>query len=146
MSVHRRPVGRARLLAVLGALVILVGCVMPWWSVGGSNGLPALSGNAFAGMGIVVFVVALATIALVSLPYAMDRPVGADRWPAYAIITALGWVAFAARIIDLVGLRAFTFEAPADVLTRGPGLWLAGVGLLMLARATYEIFKEPGHR
>ncbi|HLE79213.1 MAG TPA: hypothetical protein VI687_02360, partial [Candidatus Limnocylindrales bacterium] len=94
MSSHRRPVGRARILAALGALVILVGCVLPWWTVGGADGLPQLGGNAFDGMGIVVFVVALATIAFVTLPYAMDRPVGADRWPAYALLAGLGWLAF----------------------------------------------------
>ena len=86
MSVHRRPVGRARILAAFGAIVILAGCLLPWWSIGGVNGLPQLGGNAFEGMGIIVFVVALATLALVTLPYATERPVAADRWPAYTLL------------------------------------------------------------
>ena len=146
MSSHRRPVGRARILAALGAGVTVVGCLLPWWSVGGASGLPALGGNAFEGMGIVVFVVALATIAVVTLPYATERPVGADRWPAYAILAALGWLALVIRIIDLALLKAFSFHQPAEVFTNGPGLWVAGLGLAMLARAAYDIFREPATR
>jgi hypothetical protein len=143
MTMHRRPVGRARLIAALAAVVIVAGCLLPWWSVGGTEGLPALGGNGFEGFGILVFVVALATIALVTLPYARERPVGADRWPAYAILAAAGWIAFAIRILDLIALRAFQFDQPTDALTRGPGLWVAGIGLVMLARAAYEIVSEP---
>ena len=143
MTMHRRPVGRARLLAALSAVVILAGCLLRWWLVGGSEGLPALSGNAFDGFGIVVFVVALATIALVTLPYATDRPVGVDRWPAYALLAVVGWLAFAIRIVDLLALRAFQFDEPTDVFTRGPGLWVTGIGLAMLARAAYDLFHEP---
>jgi len=143
---HRRPVGRARLLAALAALVIAAGCLLPWWSVGGTEGLPALGGNAFDGFGIVVFVVALATIALVTLPYARERPVGADRWPAYAILAAAGWIGFGLRIVDLLALRAFLFDQPTDVITRGPGLWVVGIGLVMLSRAAYDVFREPPGR
>jgi len=140
---HRRPVGRARILAAAAAVVVLVGCLLPWWAVGGTEGLPALGGNAFDGFGILVFVVALATIALVTLPYATERPVGADRWPAYALLAAAGWIAFAIRIVDLLSLRAFLFDQPTDVFTRGPGLWITGLGLAMLARAAYDVYREP---
>lgn len=143
MTMHRRPVGRARLLAALGAVVVVAGCLPRWWSVGGQDGLPVLSGNGFDGFGILVFVVGLATIALVTLPYATDRPVGADRWTAYAILAASGGIAFVVRIADLAALRAFTFAGPMEVFTRGPGLWVTGIGLLMLARAAYDVFREP---
>lgn len=140
---HRRPVGRARLLGIFASVVIVAGSLLRWWSVGGQNGLPALGGNAFDGFGILVFVVALATVALVTLPYATDRPVRADRWPAYAILAASGWIAFVLRIADLAALRAFQFAQPTDVLTSGPGLWVTGVGLALLARAAYDIYREP---
>ena len=146
MSSHRRPVGRARTLAALSALVILAGCVLRWWSVGGTSGLPELGGNAFEGFGIVVFVVALATIAVVTLPYATERPVGADRWPAYALLAGLGWLALLLRIIDLAILRAFSFHQPTEVFTNGPGLWITAIGLAMLARAAYDIFRDPAGR
>jgi hypothetical protein len=146
MTMHRRPIGRARLLAALAAVVIVAGCLLPWWAVGGTEGLPRLGGNAFDGFGILVFVVALATVALVTLPYAMERPLGADRWPAYAILAGAGWLAFAIRFVDLLALRVFTFEAPAEVFTRGPGLWVTGIGLVMLARSAYDVFREPPGR
>ena len=47
------------------------------------------------------------------------------------------------RVVDLYTLRAFSFDQPADIVTRMPGLWLAGIGLVILARATYEMLQEP---
>jgi hypothetical protein len=143
MTMHRRPVGRSRFLAALGALLALVGCFLPWWTVGGENGLPVLSGNGFESLGILVFAAAIATLALVTLPYASERPVPADRWSSYAIIAAVGWLGFGYRVVDLATVRAFSFDEPADVITRIPGLWLAGIGLAILSRATYEMLQEP---
>ncbi|HYN70557.1 MAG TPA: hypothetical protein VEX41_10155 [Candidatus Eisenbacteria bacterium] len=147
MTMHRRPVGRARLLAALGALVTLAGTVLPWWTVGGHAGeLPASSGNAFESTGIIVFVAALATIALVTLPYATDRPMQADRWQAYALVAVVGSAAFAYRIFDLAMLRAFSFAEPVEALTRAPGVWVTTIGLIVIARATYDTYREPHYR
>ena len=140
---HRRPVGRSRRLAAIGALVTLVGCFLPWWSRGGGIGLPELSGTAFEGMGIVVFAAAIATLALVTLPYASERPVSADRWTSYALITTVAWVGFAYRIVELASLGAFSFPEPADIVLSMPGLWLVGIGLAILTRAAYEMLQEP---
>ena len=109
----------------------------------GPEGLPALSGTAFEGMGIVVFAIAIATLALVTLPYASERPIRADRWTSYAFLAAAGWLALGYRVIDLASLRAFSFTEPADVVTAIPGLWLVVIGLAMLSRATYEMLQEP---
>jgi hypothetical protein len=146
MTMHRRPVGRTRALAAVGAIVILAGCVVPWWTVGGADGLPARSGNAFDSFGIVVFAAALATIALVTLPYATDRPVDIDRWSSYAVIAGIAWLAFLYRVLDLALVGAFTFREPVDVLVRIPGLWVTAVGLMMLARAAYDLWTRPSHR
>lgn len=146
MTTHRRTFPRSRLLAAAAAIVMIVGCVLPWWTVGGADGLPVRSGNAFASYGILVFAAAIATLALVTLPYASTRPVSADRWLTYAIIGALGWFGFLARLLDLFFVRAFAFGEPADALTRVPGLWVATIGLLMLARAVFEMYREPRRR
>jgi hypothetical protein len=143
MTMHRRPVGRSRLLAAIGALLALGGCFLPWWTVGGNNGLPVLTGTGFDSVGILVFGASIATLALVTLPYASERPVPADRWSSYAILAAVGWLAFGYRIVDLATMRAFSFAEPADVVTNIPGLWLAGIGLAILARAAYEMLQEP---
>lgn len=143
MTMHRRPIGRSRLLAAIGAVVALVGCFLPWWTVGGRDGLPELSGNGLDSFGIVVFAAAIATLALVTLPYASERPVSIDRWTSYALIAAAAWAAFAYRVVDLALAGAFRFAEPSDVVTRIPGLWLSGIGLVILARAVYEMLGEP---
>ena len=143
MTMHRRTYPRSRLLAAVGALVALVGCVLPWWTVGGADGLPVRSGNAFASYGILVFAASIATLALVTLPYASLRPVSADRWPSYAIIAAVGWIGLALRVIDLSLARAFSFGMPAEAFTHVPGLWIALIGLAMIARAVFEMYREP---
>lgn len=146
MNSHRRPIGRARILAALGAAVILVGSILRWWRVGGTNGLPEISGNAFDGLGMLVFVVALVTIAIVTLPYATDRRVAVDQWLAYAILAAIGWLAFVLRIVDLAVIGALSIPEPAAIFTNGPGLWVTGVGLAMIGRAAYDINRAPGIR
>jgi hypothetical protein len=146
MTMHRRPVGRSRVLAAAGAVVILVGCVLPWWTVGGRDGLPVRSGNAFDSLGIVVFIAALAVIAIVTLPYARERPVGADRWTSYALIAAVAWAAFLYRVVDLASSSAFAFREPVDALIRISGLWVTAVGLAILARAAFDLYHEPPAR
>lgn len=146
MSMDRRPVGRSRIFAAVGALVALAGCFLPWWSVGGADGLPVRSGNAFDAFGILVFAAGIATLALVTLPYASERPVSADRWQSYALIAAAGWLGFALRVVDLATIQAFTFNQPTEAFTRVPGLWIAGIGLAILARAVFDMARETRTR
>jgi hypothetical protein len=132
---HRRPLGRGRRLAAFASLIIIVGCFLPWWQFGGDAGLPLRSGNAFEGAGILVFFAGLATIALVTLPYASDRPVAIDRGISYVAIAVVGWIGLALRAFDL-------FQVGALGLTTSLGLWLAALGLAVLSRAAYEIAGE----
>ena len=144
---HRRPLGTGRTLAVIGGILILVGCFLPWWRVEQLGGLPALVGNALEGSGIVVLLVGVATLLLVALPYAVgDRPTAIDRWEAYGFLAIVGWVGLGWRVIQLLGLEAFRFDEPAQVFTNGPGLWLAGIGLAVLSRAVYRMTREPAYR
>ena len=118
---------------------MLAGCVLPWYAVGGGSDLPLRQLNAFSGSGILVFIGALATIALVALPYAAgDRPVAADRWPAYTILAVAAWIGILYWIVTLVG-----DTAPGLLPDRAPGLWIAAVGTIGLSRAVYHIRREP---
>ena len=144
MSVHRRPVGRGRILAGLSALVLIVGCVLPWFTVGSTEfSLPPRSENAFDGPSIAVFLVALATLALITLPYATDRPVSFDRWWAYAAFAVVGWIGLTLRMNGVVftpgGLETITPD-------RAIGLWVSIAGLALLTRAAYLISREPEYR
>ena len=104
----RRALGRGRLLIVLGALITLVGLIPTWWVLGGTVTIRQ-SGNGFTGVGIVIFLAALALLAVVTLPYArrdgkstLDTPlvyvaiaaiaVGAFLWRAYEILQFGGLV------------------------------------------------------
>ena len=144
---HRRPLGRGRTLAAVAAPLLVVGCILPWWQVGGTPGIPVVPGNGLAGSGILVFLVGVAALALVALPYAAgDRPVGIDRWPSFAILAVAGWIGLGWRVVELALIGAFQFDEPTQVLTNGPGLWLAGVGLAVLSRAVYDMAGEPVRR
>ena len=148
MTMHRRPLGRGRTMAAIGGVVILVGCVLPWWKLeqpGG--GLPPLSGNGLEASGIVAVLAGVATLLLVALPYAVgDRPTAIDRWEAFAALAIIGWIGLGWRVYELLSLGAFHFSEPAAVLTNGPGLWITGIGLAILSRAAYVMTREPHYR
>jgi hypothetical protein len=135
---HRRPLGGGRRLAAIAAAIIIVGCLLPWWQFGGGVGeLSKLQGNAFEGSGILVFFAALATIALLALPYAAgDTPVSIDRSLTYAAATIVGWLGLVIRAIDLGTKGALGLP------DRAPGLWLAALGLIVLSRAVYDLARE----
>ena len=135
---HRRPLGAGRRLAGLASIVILAACFLPWWLSSCDLGLPARSGNAFDGSGVIVFFVALAIFALLALPYAAgDVPVGLDRSLSFLILAVVGWLALAVRLVDL-GLTSLDAILPQ----RAFGLWLAVLGLILLSRAVYDITRE----
>ena len=147
MTMHRRPLGGGRTLAAVGGVLIILGSILPWWRVGGDTGIPPLSGNAFDGSGIIVFLVGVATLALVALPYAVgDRPTGLDRTISFGLLAVVGWLGLAWRVVDLFLSGAFQFTDPVQVFTNGPGLWIAALGLAVLSRAVYRMTREPVYR
>ena len=142
MTMHRRPLGQGRILAAVGAVLILIASFLAWYTAGGdAGGLNPISCNAFDGRcgtagGMIDFIIALLVLALVALPYATgDRPVSVDRGLSFLILTVLAWLALAYALIsfltqgDLTGLRP----------DRAPGAWLALIGLIVMSRATYLI-------
>jgi hypothetical protein len=130
------------MLSVIAAIVMVVGCVLPWYSLGGGSDLPPTPMNAFNGSGILVFIAALATVAVVALPYAAgDRPIGADRWPTYAILAVAAWIGAVYWIVTLLG-----DTAPGLLPDRAPGLWIAVAGTIALSRGVYDIANEPAFR
>jgi hypothetical protein len=145
---HRRPLGRGRTLAAVAGVMLAIGCVLPWWKIGGAGtGITPETGNGFEGAGILVFLVGIATLALVALPYAAgDRPVGIDRWLSYLLLTVVGWIGLGISVVRLLIVGAFHFTEPAQFITNGPGLWIVVLGLAILSRATYDMAREPAYR
>jgi len=135
MTRQQRPVSSGRRLAVVAAVVMLVGCLLPWYTFAGD--LPASPFRAFDGSGILVFAAALAIFALVTLPsMAGDGAVGADRWLAYVLI--LGVAVLGAGVWPVGFLDALDGLRP----DRAPGLWIALAGVFILALAARRIALE----
>ena len=139
---HRRPLGRARKLAILAAVLMIVGClpILPWYGVGGGSDLPVMSLTAFGGSGILVFLAGLGVIALVTLPYASTRPVEIDRTLWYGLLLGL---ALAGLLIWPLLPDQLIVANPIGLLPpRAPGLWVAALGAIVLARAVFEMVGE----
>jgi hypothetical protein len=142
MTLHRHPLGRGRFIAGVSAVLVLVGCALPWFRAGGSDGIPPIQGNAFEGPGILVFLAALATLALVALPYAAgDRPVAYDRWWAYAAVAAVAAVALVVRVIAIASEAGGLATMLPD---RAPGLWLTAIGVLGMLFAAADMYGQRG--
>jgi hypothetical protein len=138
--VHRRPLGRGRLLVLVGSIVIIGASFLPWHSIGGSDGLPVITTAGLAGSGILTFLAAVASIAVVALPYAAGgRPIGIDRTLTFTVLTGLAFAGLVIWPIEYVMAGAAAGLLP----TGAPGFWLAGLGAIVLARGTYEIGREP---
>ena len=134
---NRRTIGRGRVVAGVGAILTLIGCFLPWYTVGGDGGLPALSSNAFDGPGILVFLAAVGILALIALPYAAgDQPLGVDRPAAFVLLASVGIAGFAIRAIQLLQLEALGLP------DRALGFWLAALGLVVMAWGAAEIVGE----
>ena len=84
---------------------------------------------------------ALGTIALVTLPYASDRPLAIDRTLSYIALLIVGWMGLVLRLVSLAAVNV-----QAVFPDRGPGLWIAALGLVIFSRAAYEIAREPAYR
>ena len=140
---HRRPLGNGRRLAIIAAIALAIGAVLPWYVIGGKAGeMTATTYHAFDGSGIMSFLAGLGTLALVSLPYAAgDQPIGVDRGLAYGLLAVLALAGVILWIPTMVLL------APEGILpTRAYGYWIDVVAAIMLARAAYDISLEPPRR
>jgi len=138
---HSRPLGSGRRLSIIGSILAIVGCLLPWYALGGDGGLPQQVYRAFDGTGIITFLAALATLALVVLPYAAGvRPVAIDRGLAFGLLAIAALIGVAGWIPNILG-------APEGLLPyRAYGWWIAAVGAIMMARAAFEISQAPPRR
>ena len=140
---NRRALGRGRLTVGIGAMLAVVGCFLPWFTVGGGAGqLPATSANGFDGAGVVVFVAAVALLALIALPYAAgDQPLAIDRAATYVVVAAVGVIGLLARLAQL--LLQLSDVSPLFPL-QAPGLWLAAAGVVIMVIGVGDVLRERG--
>jgi len=132
----RRALGRGRLLVALGAILSLAGMIPAWWTLARTNAT-GLSGNGLEGVGIVVFLAALALLAVITLPYATRDGVAAlDRAGSYVLLALVAIGAFLFRVFEISRV------APLGLPMDAPGLWLTGAGLLMIVWGVADILTE----
>jgi hypothetical protein len=134
--------GGGRRLALIGAIVVIVGCLLPWYTVGGDGSLPPEVYRAFTyPQGLIVLLAGLGTLALIALPYAMrPRPVALDRGLPFGVLAV-------ASVVGVVLWIWAVLPAPQGLLPTGAyGYWLSAIGSIMLCRAAFEISQEPARR
>ena len=127
---HRRPLGRGRRLAAIAALIILVGCVLPWWQFGGGDGLPAPDRQRVRGRRDPRVLRRRSRRSPSSR--CRTRRTGRSRSTAalsYLVVVVIGWIGLVLRAIDLFSIGALGLPNTA------PGLWLTALGLIVLSRA-----------
>jgi len=122
-----------------GALVVAIGCFLPWWSVGGTV-TEQHTGNAFDSvLGMVVFAIALAVVAVMVLPYATaSRYSPFDRRAVYVLLFLFGLGAFVARLLQINSPDFGGLGLP-DVT---PGAWITGAGFAVLLLGLIDLFGE----
>ena len=134
----RRGLGRGRLLMGLGAVIALISMPLDWFKVGGQvTSITPISGNGFEGAGILVFVAAVALLAVLALPYAARYGNSAwDRPASYLLLGGLGIAGFVLRLLQLAG------EGIIGTPDRAPGLYMAAAGLLIVGWGVAEMLGE----
>jgi len=134
---------RGRWIVTIGAIVLVGSSMLPWWQIGGGVGeLSTQSGVGISdGRVFLMFIVAVASLLLVTLPFASEKPIPIDHPVVYLALLAVATGAYVWRLVLLVQILLVPWPP-----TRGWGLWLAAVGLLLYARGVFEVFEERRRR
>lgn len=132
----RRGLGAGRVLIAIGAVLGVVGAFLPWTFAGGEIGLPVTTNNAFDGAGILMFIAAVALLALLILPYASPNGRSSlDRWASFVILAGLMVAGTVIQMIQLFSSQTLKLTPVTDVL----GMWLGVVGTVLVAWGAGEI-------
>ena len=140
---HYATAMRGRWIVAIGAIVIVGSSLLPWWQIGGGVGeLSTQSGVGISdGRTFLMFLVAVACLLLVTVPFASEKPIPIDHPVVYLGLLALAIFAYVWRVILLAQLLLVPWPPQ-----RGVGFWLAAVGLVLLARGVFEVFEERRRR
>lgn len=139
----RRPIGKiksstgslvwrygGRRASGIGAAIVVLGAFPAWWTLGGA-GIPEITGSAFDSYGAIGFFAALATLAILVAPDALDADLPIDRWPVHLLLVSAASIALvvAAASTAVTAVSSDTSLSVVFGFTRAPGLWLTIVGL-----------------
>jgi hypothetical protein len=132
----RRGLGRGRALVAIGAALAIIGAFLPWTFAGGDMGLPVTTANAFDGTGILMFIAAVALMALLILPYASSSGRSSlDRWVSFVLLAGLMVVGTLLQLAQLFSSGVLKLVPPLSVA----GMWLGILGTVVVVWGTAEI-------
>jgi phosphatidylserine synthase len=141
---HHTTASRGRWIVAIGAILVVGSCFLQWWQIGGDTGLPrqsAIGFNSMTGSVFPMFLAAVGILLLVTLPFASEKPVAIDHPLSYLLLLTIVVACYGLSVAVLAQKKLVPF--PPQV---GPGLWLAAVGILVLARGAFELFEERRRR
>ncbi len=129
----RRALGRGRTLVGFGSIIAVGGLFPAWWMIARTN-LAPLSGNGLQGIGLIIFLAAMASLAVLTLPYASrDGESPLDRPATYIL---LGLAALGAFLFRAYEISSF---AGVGMPMAAPGLWITGVGILIMSWGVADV-------
>jgi hypothetical protein len=141
---HHTTATRGHWLIAIGAIVVVGACFLQWWQIGGGPGeLPARTGIGIAEGRIfmLMFLPAVATVLLLTLPYAADRQIGIDHPLTYLGLWVVLFGGYSWNLVSLAQRQIVPWPPQYGV-----GLWFSAVGLLFFARGVWEVFEESRKR
>jgi hypothetical protein len=133
---------RGRWILAIGAIIMAGSCFLQWWQIGGNgpDELSKLTGNGFNAMTGSVFVMFLASVAslfLVTLPFASEKPVAVDHPLSYLLLLGFGLAGYVWAVVNLARQSLVPFPPQ-----QGLGFWVAIIGLVLFARGIFEMHEE----
>jgi hypothetical protein len=141
---YHTSASRGRWIVAIGAILVVGSCFLQWWEIGGESGLPRQSSIGFGSMtgGVFpMFLAAVATLLLITLPFASEKPVAIDHPLSYLLLLLVIVVSYGLCVAVLAQKGLVPF--PPQI---GPGFWLAAVGILVMVRGAFELFEERRRR
>jgi hypothetical protein len=130
---------RGHWLIAIGAIAIVGAAFLQWWQVGGGPGeLPQRSGMGISdGRVLLMFVAAMATLLLVTLPFASERPLAIDHPLTYIALLAAMIIGYLLRLVDLFQHSLLPWPPQ-----HGLGVWLAAIAMALFSRGVFEVYEE----
>jgi len=137
---------RGRWILAIGAVIMAGSCFLQWWQIGGNGAdeLSRLTANGFnqmTGSAYLMFLASVASLFLVTLPFASEKPIGIDHPLSYLILLVLAVVGYGGAAATLVSHSLIPFP-PQD----GLGFWIAILGIVLYARGIFEMHEERQSR
>jgi hypothetical protein len=142
---HHTSATRGHWIIALGAVVVVGSTFLQWWQSGNGDGIVELKGIGISdGRTFLMFLACVATLLLVTLPFASERPVSVDHPLTYLGLFVAAVATYVWRVFELVT------HQPQSLLPwppqRGVGFWLAALGLALFSRGVFEVFEERRRR